>query len=90
MFVPGFQPLGFQPLGFQAGEWADESGVVVVPVDDDGSAVWEREKRRKRRAREALAAKPVETFDKWREAAARELAALEYDDDALALLLMAA
>lgn len=83
MFVPGFQPLGFQSLGFQAGEWADE-GEVAVPVEDEGSNVWQRRKRKT-----SAVAAPAENYDKWREAARLELQAFD-DEEAIAVLLMAA
>lgn len=83
MFIPGFQPLGFQPLGFQAGEWADEGAVVEV-VEEDGSNVWQRKKRK------AAPVAPQQDFDKYREAARLAIEQLEQDDDALVLLMMAA
>jgi hypothetical protein len=55
-------------------------------VDDDGSNVWQR---RKRANRNAIVTAP-ENYDRWREAAARELQELEYNEEAIALLLMAA
>jgi hypothetical protein len=59
---------------------------ATPPVADDGSNVWQRKKR----AKANTAVTKAENYDRWREAAARELQDLEYDDEALALLLMAA